>query len=164
MHGACSQAFAVQPVLRIAERLPWFIGAVILLSFLLLMVEFKSIFVPLKAAVMNVLSIAAADNPYSFLGGVCLVLPVLGYAVAEWVGWYRPRPSLSRPLGVLNLLAAVVLVLGGVGNVGAALRADEPRDLRFIVALGAGFGLAAAYLAYSGWRRLHHFAPSAPTQ
>ena len=111
-----------------------------------------------------VLSIAAADNPYSFLGGVCLVLPVLGYAVAEWVGWYRPRPSLSRPLGVLNLLAAVVLVLGGVGNVGAALRADEPRDLRFIVALGAGFGLAAAYLAYSGWRRLHHFAPSAPTQ
>ena len=45
---------------RIAERLPWFIGAVILLSFLLLMVEFKSIFVPLKAAVMNVLSIGAA--------------------------------------------------------------------------------------------------------
>lgn len=45
---------------RIAQRLPWFIGAVILVSFLLLLVEFKSIFVPLKAAVMNVLSIGAA--------------------------------------------------------------------------------------------------------
>ena len=45
---------------RIAERLPWFIGAVILLSFILLLIEFRSIFVPLKAAVMNVLSIGAA--------------------------------------------------------------------------------------------------------
>ena len=35
---------------RIAERLPFFIGAVILLSFLLLLIEFRSIFVPLKAA------------------------------------------------------------------------------------------------------------------
>ena len=41
---------------RIASRLPWFIGAVIALSFLLLMVVFRSILVPLKAAVMNVLS------------------------------------------------------------------------------------------------------------
>jgi RND superfamily putative drug exporter len=45
---------------RIAERLPVFIGAVILLSFLLLMVEFRSVLVPLKAAIMNVLSIGAA--------------------------------------------------------------------------------------------------------
>jgi RND superfamily putative drug exporter len=45
---------------RIAQRLPLFIGAVILLSFLLLLIEFRSIFVPLKAAVMNVLSIGAA--------------------------------------------------------------------------------------------------------
>jgi RND superfamily putative drug exporter len=45
---------------RIAERLPFFIGAVILLSFLLLLIEFRSIFVPLKAAIMNVLSIGAA--------------------------------------------------------------------------------------------------------
>jgi putative drug exporter of the RND superfamily len=45
---------------RIAERLPWFIAAVILLSFILLLIEFKSVFVPLKAAVMNVLSIGAA--------------------------------------------------------------------------------------------------------
>ncbi|MGA0121976.1 MAG: MMPL family transporter [Gaiellales bacterium] len=45
---------------RIAQRLPIFIGAVIALSFLLLMVEFRSVLVPLKAAVMNALSIGAA--------------------------------------------------------------------------------------------------------
>ena len=45
---------------KIADRLPYFIGAVIVLSFLLLMVVFRSILVPLKAAIMNVLSIGAA--------------------------------------------------------------------------------------------------------
>jgi len=41
-------------------RLPWFIGTVLLLSFLLLMAVFRSILVPLKAVVMNLLSIGAA--------------------------------------------------------------------------------------------------------
>src|SRR5206468_9423900 len=41
-------------------RLPLFIGLVLLLSFLLLMVVFRSILVPLKAVVMNLLSIGAA--------------------------------------------------------------------------------------------------------
>ena len=45
---------------RIGERLPLFIGAVVLLSFLLLIVMFRSILVPLKAAIMNLLSIGAA--------------------------------------------------------------------------------------------------------
>jgi RND superfamily putative drug exporter len=44
----------------IAARLPIFIGAVLLLSFLLLMVMFRSVLVPLKAVVMNLLSIGAA--------------------------------------------------------------------------------------------------------
>jgi RND superfamily putative drug exporter len=42
------------------ERLPWFIAAVLLLSFLLLMITFRSLFVPLKAVAMNLLSIGAA--------------------------------------------------------------------------------------------------------
>jgi RND superfamily putative drug exporter len=41
-------------------RLPWFIGAVIALSFLLLLVVFRSLLVALKAALMNVLAIGAA--------------------------------------------------------------------------------------------------------
>jgi RND superfamily putative drug exporter len=45
---------------RITQRLPFFIGAVLLLSFLILMVEFRSLLVPLKAAIMNLLSIGAA--------------------------------------------------------------------------------------------------------
>ena len=44
----------------ISDRLPVFIGAVLLLSFLLLMVVFRSLLVPLKAVIMNLLSIGAA--------------------------------------------------------------------------------------------------------
>ena len=42
------------------DRLPLFIGAVLALSFLLLLVVFKSVVVPLKAVLMNLLSIGAA--------------------------------------------------------------------------------------------------------
>ncbi len=42
------------------ERIPIFFGAVLILSFLLLMVVFRSLLVPLKAVVMNLLSIGAA--------------------------------------------------------------------------------------------------------
>jgi RND superfamily putative drug exporter len=44
----------------IAEKLPLFIGVVVLLSALLLMAVFRSILVPLKAVLMNLLSIGAA--------------------------------------------------------------------------------------------------------
>ena len=45
---------------RITSRIPIFFAAVIGLSFLLLMSVFRSVLVPLKAAVMNLLSIGAA--------------------------------------------------------------------------------------------------------
>jgi RND superfamily putative drug exporter len=44
----------------IADKLPLFIGVVVLLSALLLMMVFRSVWVPLKAMVMNLLSIGAA--------------------------------------------------------------------------------------------------------
>jgi RND superfamily putative drug exporter len=44
----------------LSARMPLFIGVVLGLSFLLLMVVFRSLMVPLKAVVMNLLSIAAA--------------------------------------------------------------------------------------------------------
>jgi RND superfamily putative drug exporter len=43
-----------------AERMPIFFGAVLTLSFILLMIVFRSLLVPLKAVIMNLLSIAAA--------------------------------------------------------------------------------------------------------
>jgi RND superfamily putative drug exporter len=44
----------------LSSRLPYFFGAVLILSFLLLMVVFRSLLVPLKAVIMNLLSIGAA--------------------------------------------------------------------------------------------------------
>lgn len=45
---------------RVNGRLPYFIAAVILLSFLLLAVVFRSVLVPVKAALLNLLSIGAS--------------------------------------------------------------------------------------------------------
>jgi putative drug exporter of the RND superfamily len=45
---------------KIAERLPVFIGAVVILSVLFLMAVFRSVWVPLVSAAFNLLSIAAA--------------------------------------------------------------------------------------------------------
>jgi RND superfamily putative drug exporter len=59
-----------------SERLPYFLAAVLLLSFLLLMAVFRSLLVPLKAVAMNLLSIAAAFGvlvaifQWGFLGDV----------------------------------------------------------------------------------------------
>jgi putative drug exporter of the RND superfamily len=60
----------------LAEKLPLFIGVVVLLSALLLMAVFRSILVPLKAMAMNVLSIGAAFGivvavfQWGWLGGL----------------------------------------------------------------------------------------------
>lgn len=45
---------------RISDSLPYLIALVIVLSFLLLLVAFRSIVLPIKAAVMNLLSVGAA--------------------------------------------------------------------------------------------------------
>ena len=67
---------------QIGRRLPILIGVVILLSFLLLMMVFRSIVVPIKAAVMNLLTIAAAY-------GVMV-------AVFQW-GWARSVFGVGKP-------------------------------------------------------------------
>jgi RND superfamily putative drug exporter len=66
---------------QLEETLPLFIGAVIAVSFLLLMMVFRSIAVPLKAVVMNVLSIGCAY-------GVVV-------AVFQW-GWLGDLFNLDR--------------------------------------------------------------------
>jgi RND superfamily putative drug exporter len=53
-------AFGVDISDRLQSRMLLFIGAVIGLSFLVLMVVFRSVLVPLKAAALNVISIGAA--------------------------------------------------------------------------------------------------------
>jgi putative drug exporter of the RND superfamily len=54
------RAMATDLTDRLASRLPLFIAAIVAMSFLLLMIVFRSILVPLKAALVNLLSIAAA--------------------------------------------------------------------------------------------------------
>jgi putative drug exporter of the RND superfamily len=67
-----------------AERIPIFMGAVLLLSFLLLMVVFRSLLVPLKAVIMNLLSIGAAF-------GVVVAVFQWGWA-ADLIGVDRATP------------------------------------------------------------------------
>jgi putative drug exporter of the RND superfamily len=64
------------------SKLPVFIGAVVLLSFLLLMMVLRSLLVPLKAAVMNLISIAAAFG--------------IVVAVFQW-GWLGGLVGVNRP-------------------------------------------------------------------
>jgi RND superfamily putative drug exporter len=54
------QAMVTDLTDRITSRLPLFIAAIVAMSFVLLMIVFRSVLVPLKAALMNLLSIAAA--------------------------------------------------------------------------------------------------------
>ena len=56
--GITAASIDVSSVL--SSRLPLFIGAVLALSFLLLLLVFRSVLVPLKAVIMNLLSIGAA--------------------------------------------------------------------------------------------------------
>jgi RND superfamily putative drug exporter len=55
-HTALTDDFAAQ----LNSKLPLFVGAVVVLSFLLLMVVFRSVLIPATAAVMNLLSAGAA--------------------------------------------------------------------------------------------------------
>jgi RND superfamily putative drug exporter len=60
IHVGGTTALGMDFAAKISDRLPIFIGAVLLLSFLLLLMVFRSVVVPIKAVVMNLLSIGAA--------------------------------------------------------------------------------------------------------
>lgn len=66
------------------ERILLFIGAVLILSFILLMAVFRSLLVPLKAVVMNLLSIGAAY-------GIVVAIFQWGWG-ADLIGVGRPGP------------------------------------------------------------------------
>jgi RND superfamily putative drug exporter len=68
----------------LGQKLPLFIGVVVLLSFLLLMAVFRSLAIPLMAAVMNLLSVAAAF-------GVVVAIFQWGWA-SELIGVDRTGP------------------------------------------------------------------------
>ncbi len=74
----------------LSSKLPLFIGIVVLLSFLLLAAVFRSIVIPLMAAIMNMLSAGAAFG--------VLVAGSSGAGVARSSACRRPdRSSRSSP-------------------------------------------------------------------
>jgi RND superfamily putative drug exporter len=68
----------------LGKRLPFLIGIVLLLSFLLLMAVFRSVLVPIKAVLMNLLSVGAAY-------GVIVAVFQWGWG-AELIGVGKPGP------------------------------------------------------------------------
>jgi putative drug exporter of the RND superfamily len=81
---------------RISDRLVWFIGAVILLSVLLLTIAFRSVAVPLKAAVMNLLSIGAAY-------GVIV-------AVFQW-GWLKDLVGVEETMPIVSFMPMMLFAI-----------------------------------------------------
>ncbi len=81
---------------KVAGALPVFIGAVLLLSFVLLMLVFRSIFVPLKAALMNVLSIGAAY-------GVVV-------AIFQW-GWGKGLVGLEETVPIVSFVPMMMFAI-----------------------------------------------------
>jgi RND superfamily putative drug exporter len=75
-------AIAIDASDHVGARLPYMVVAVILLSFLLLTVVFRSVLVAVKAGIMNLLSIGAAY-------GVIV-------AIFQW-GWLRNVVGIGRP-------------------------------------------------------------------
>ena len=80
----------------LSSKLPLFIGLVVLLSFLLLAIVFRSLLIPLTAAVMNLLSIGAAF-------GVLV-------AVFQW-GWWAPVFEVNRPGPVEAFLPVMLFAI-----------------------------------------------------
>ncbi|MBO9554711.1 MMPL family transporter [Cellulomonas sp.] len=72
---------------RVNDRLPAFIGAVLAMSFVLLVLVFRSVLVPLKAVVLNLLGVAAAY-------GVMVMVFQWGWA-AELIGLESTAPIVS---------------------------------------------------------------------
>ncbi len=81
---------------RLEQRLPYFLGAVILLSFLLLTIVFRSVLVPLKAAVLNLLSVGAAY-------GVIVV-------VFQW-GWAAGLIGLESTVPIVPFIPVVMFAV-----------------------------------------------------
>jgi putative drug exporter of the RND superfamily len=81
---------------KISSRLLWFIGAVIALSVLLLMMVFRSVAVPLKAAAMNLLSIGAAY-------GVIV-------AVFQW-GWLKGLIGVEETVPIVSFMPMMLFAI-----------------------------------------------------
>lgn len=80
----------------IAQRTPYFILGVVMLAFVLLMIAYRSVVIPLQAAVMNLLSIAAA------MGVVTAVFQF---------GWGASLIGLSEPVPINSFVPMMIFAV-----------------------------------------------------
>jgi putative drug exporter of the RND superfamily len=81
----------------VASRLPLFFGGVLLMSFVLLMMVFRSVLVPVKAVAMNLLASAGAFG--------VLALAVSGGRLGDLVGIPEATPvPIQLPIGIFAIL------------------------------------------------------------
>jgi putative drug exporter of the RND superfamily len=114
-----------------ASRLPWFIGAVILLSFVLLVAVFRAPLVALKAAVLNLLGIAAAYG--------VVALAVEGGWFGQLFGIHEPTPV---PVFVPILMFALLFGLSMDYEVFLLSRIKEEHDAGAPNSVAVAEGLA----------------------
>jgi RND superfamily putative drug exporter len=81
---------------RTSQRLPVFVAAVLALSFVLLLLVFRSVLVPLKAVLLNLLSIAAA---YGIM-----------VAVFEW-GWGGALIGLTETVPIVSFIPMLLFAV-----------------------------------------------------
>ena len=81
---------------QMGDRLPLLIAAVLALSFILLLLAFRSVLIPLKAALMNVLSIGAAY-------GVIV-------AVFQW-GWAKGAIGLTETVPIVSWVPMLMFAI-----------------------------------------------------
>ncbi len=115
----------------LAERLIIFLGVVLALSFFLLMIVFRSLLVPLKAVIMNMLSIAAAYG--------------IVVAIFQW-GWmgslFGVEPAPIEPF-IPMMLFAIVFGLSMDYEVFLLSRVKEEYDRTGDAVTSVADGLAA---------------------
>ncbi|GAC1591046.1 MAG: MMPL family transporter [Acidimicrobiales bacterium] len=131
VHAGGSGAISIDLTQKLASRLPYFFGAVIALSFVLLMAVFRSVLVPLKAALMNLFSIGAAF-------GILV-------AVFQW-GWGASLIGVSKqPIIAFSpmMLFAILFGLSMDYEVFLLSRVKEEHDRTHDNGLAVADGLAA---------------------
>jgi RND superfamily putative drug exporter len=116
---------------RVSQRLPWLIGVVVLLAFVLLTIAFRSLAIAVKAAVLNILSVGASYG---------VIVAVFGW---QWgSGLLGIHESLPVPAFVPMLMFAIVFGLSMDYEVFLLSRIREAysatRDARRSVAAGIG--------------------------
>ncbi len=91
-----STATLIDLTALVVKYLPYVVGAVVIGAFLLLVLVFRSILVPLKAALMNLISIAAAYG--------------IVVAVFQW-GWAKDLVGLHTTIPIVSFVPLIMFVI-----------------------------------------------------